>query len=763
MNRADFEADLAAFADDEEETIVDPSGSAMLTRGGQTLEFRIVSRPDGADTVVFQDREMPYREFLGRHLANLDILAERILHRQSPIPGFVEGPASLQRVEAGDSTGSSLALLEQACNTPPTFASRVLFLTAEAGQGKTALLKQFQVTQAARFRRAQTPSLFWHVDLQGRQLLRLSEALLGDLGDMRISGLWMPGIIRLLQHRLLILAIDGFDELAAEQGSTDALGALALLVRDLGESGTIVAASRRTFFNTDDYLRRAQYFAQATGGSCEFDQLSLLPWGESEAKLFLSSVDFDGKTLEGRPNAYQELVEVLGAATHPMLTRPFLLSQIARALVLYDLAPREFVRGLSDPLQGVGDLIRRFVRREVTEKWKQKDTGEAFLTEEQHFELLASIAEEMFSSQRILLPLEIIDALTAALLDTWTIEASRRPQIFAMVHMHALLVPLNERMDLRGFEHEEFRDWFTAYALRRDVERLATTDVGAIVRMLSQSPLTDATARYVCALMDRQATTRIQIAHRLCALVTDQWRSTYLQQNVGTLLPFLLDGVEPDSRISLDAKIVFGSLVFEGTRLTDVAFEHATLVRASLSRCTWKRVTFVDCNLGELTISRSSNFAECEFVDCRIDGIVLLSQTGEEDAREYAPDRVARTLETLGIALGSAQPRLTPDAPLPAGDLRRLTSRLLRLYRRTTTVHDTILRSRFPNDFRQVIEEVIPILERWRVVEEVHWRGSGQQHAWALRRSVDDILKADGHPEADLNGLWREIDASSRS
>lgn len=86
------------------------------------------------------------------------------------------------------------------------------------------------------------------MDLQGRQLLRLREALAGDLDDLRVVGLYMQSIIRLIRYGYIILAIDGFDELAAEQGSTDALGALAHLVSTLKDSGAIIAASRRTFF-----------------------------------------------------------------------------------------------------------------------------------------------------------------------------------------------------------------------------------------------------------------------------------------------------------------------------------------------------------------------------------------------------------------------------------------------------------------------------------------------------------------------------------
>ncbi len=53
----------------------------------------------------------------------------------------------------------------------------------------------------------------------------------------------MPAVLRLMRQRSIVLAIDGFDELAAEQGSADALGALAMLVRDLQGRGVVIAAS----------------------------------------------------------------------------------------------------------------------------------------------------------------------------------------------------------------------------------------------------------------------------------------------------------------------------------------------------------------------------------------------------------------------------------------------------------------------------------------------------------------------------------------
>lgn len=221
-------------------------------------------------------------------------------------------------------------MLTAECAEGSPFATRVVFITADAGQGKTILLRQYQRAQAEAFLAGTSASLFWHVDLQGRQLVRLSEALMGDLGDLRVTGLWMPAILKLIQWRVIVLAIDGFDELAAEQGSTDALGALAMLVRQLDGHGVVVAASRRTFFDTEDYLTRAGLLRRSVAAACEFDQIALDPWSPVEVRKFFETFELNGKGLDDPSGTLTALVSELGGdGQHPMLTRPFLVSQLA--------------------------------------------------------------------------------------------------------------------------------------------------------------------------------------------------------------------------------------------------------------------------------------------------------------------------------------------------------------------------------------------------------------------------------------------------
>ncbi len=759
----EIRADLAAFADDDEEVVVDKQGHALFIRGGEEIGFKLATTTDGGVLVEIEDERVPYIQFLSHRLGRLDVLAERILSKRTRVPAYVDGGAELQSLSLGPLSGTAMALLREECADPPPFAARVIFVTADAGQGKTALLRQFQAQQAEDFLAGKGSFVFWHVDLQGRQLLRLSEALMGDLGELRVPGLWMPAVVRLLRHRVLVLAVDGFDELAAEQGSTDALGALALLVQQMRDSGTIIAASRRTFFDTDDYLRRAGLFGRVGAPDCEFDQLTLCEWGAAEAQAYLGDVRIEERKFS-RPNqVYQRMVEELGDPEHPMLTRPFLLTQISRGLLLYGIEPADFLRGVDDPLKGVGTVIERFVEREVSEKWKQKDTGEPYLTKEQHLRLLSDVAEEMFRSQKPRLELEVVETIAALLLDEWTIEPMRRQQILDMVKMHVLLTPPPDGDHrFRSFDHPEFRDWFTAYAMKGQLDRLATGDQHDLGGLLSVAQMTDATARYAAALVHRDEDRVRRMVSRLTELVANEWRPTYLQLNVGTLVPYLIDGIQFHEGLEIQASAVYSSVVLEGKKLRHVHFRNGSFVNSSFVHADWRDVVFEQCNLGEITLDRDGKYKDVVIRESHIDRVSVMVGD-EEEVREYAPDRIDAVLVGLGIAVGSGdREEAHPAETMVEGETRKDVNRVLRTFRRTTILPESLLERRFHRSIGRIRDEILPLMERHGVVEQRIWRGRGTQRAWALTRSLEDIQRADGNERDAMGEFWSAVDDLDR-
>lgn len=759
--------DVSAFADDADDVVVEDTGRVLYVKNGIDVECRILP-DDGAfsDRVRMPDGiEMSYGKFLTHELARLDVLAGKLEEMRPSVPFFVDGEASLARPGDPPRIASSVELLDAECRDAPAFASRVSFLTADAGHGKTALLRHYQREIARDFQTGRSSFVFWHVDLQGRQLLRLSEALMGDLGELRHAGLWMPGIVRLMQRKKLILAVDGFDELSAEQGDADALGALTSLVEQLQGRGVIVAAARRTFFDAEDYASKTSLVRRGLASPCYFDQMQLAPWGQAEAVRFLTSAEFDGQRFPRPEDAYNNIVQALGGdQDHPMLARPFLLSQMAKVLLTSRLAPEDFMGTDSDPMNGVARVVKAFIKREVTEKWIFPDTGAPYLTQDQHVELLASVAEEMYRSQKDRLRLDTVETIAAMLMDQWSIAPSRQAQIMDMVRAHVLLVlPPDEQANFRSFDHPEFRDFFVAQALRGHLETaLADGDARQLARFLTYAPLTDATARYVCAMVDVAPVRVNRAVTALCEQVRTEWRPTHLQSNAGTLVASLLDDVDFPDETRVDAGLVVSSLVLEASKLHNVRFVGVNFVNLSLQHADWSDVVLTGCEVTELRLDRSgSHFSNVMIEDTRI-SCVKVSIDGEEDEREYSPRRIRSLLNSMGIASAAQEPMIEAPSDIEETDALRTGRRLLSLFARSTSVTDHMIESRFraTGTVSFVLNSVVPLLARYDLIEEKPWRGGGSGRVWILRRSLDEILSAVDQPSDPANAFWRELSAA---
>lgn len=762
MTTSEFDdvlADFSAFADEESDAVIDNDGSFMIQRNGAERSGILRQSPDGQLVVDTDGSTIPYRRYLTHNLARMDVLAQRLVERRIAVPGFVDASVALQRAAEDKVEGPGLALLDEECASLSPFSSRVLFITADAGHGKTALLREHQFVQANRFIRGESHYLFWHLDLQGRQLLRLSEALMGDLAELRLSGLWMPAVIRLMRRGALVVGVDGFDELAAEQGGADALGALASLVSQLEGHGAVVAASRRTFFDTDDYLRRGGLVRRGVPDPCQFDQIELSAWTEADVREYFEHAEFDGARVEHPAGMYDAILSALGGdASHPLITRPFLITQIAKASVLYGASPQEFLRAPDDPYSGVASVVSAFVEREVAEKWKVRETGEPFLTQHQHLQFLADVAEEMHRSQKDRLQIEIIETIAILLLDQWGIETSLRQQIIEMVRMHVLLVsPPGDNQMHRSFDHPEFRDYFIAYALRSRVA--AVMDDGQaddLVRFLSISQLSDSTARYVCSMLDRSPASVTRFLAGMESVLAAEWKPTYLQQNLGTLIPFLIDGIDLPSSTRCAGKVIYSSLAFEGSTIGGLTIANGTFVNASLRNVRWTNVTLERVDLGELQLDRDSVFDEVRLVDCKIDG-VRVQADGEDETREYAPARIRLVLEGFGLVFVDDELPLGPDVQVEEdSNDARLLRKLLRMFNRTTIVSDEHARKRFGSDFPALESDLIPLLLERGTLEERKWKGAGNHRAWTLAVGLDALLAAEG-TAAPLGDIWRDL------
>jgi hypothetical protein len=106
----------------------------------------------------------------------------------------------------------------------------------------------------------------------------LEEAVARELGQLRISGLFYSGVVRLIRRGLLAIAIDGFDELLAEVGSSEAYSGLGAFLRQLGGTGIVVAAARTAYFQAENYTAQTRLLSLLPDVQVSVEQMRLEKW-----------------------------------------------------------------------------------------------------------------------------------------------------------------------------------------------------------------------------------------------------------------------------------------------------------------------------------------------------------------------------------------------------------------------------------------------------------------------------------------------------
>jgi hypothetical protein len=766
MNIMDeFRKDVASFADDESTVEILQDGTMTFERLGVERIAQVRRTTTGPLSVQIDGNTYSHRRFLADYLSNLSTMADRLIDKREHVKEYIDSPANLQSFSLDSRSGKTMDLLDHICKSPSPFSTRLAFVTADAGQGKTVALQEYQRKTAVSYSKGESDFLFWHVDLQGRQLVRLNEALMGDLGDLRMTGIYMPSIIRLIKHGLIVLAIDGFDELAVEQGSVDALGALSALVAKLDGEGTIIAASRRTFFDTDDYVKRSRIISRGDTPACEIDQLQILPWTDKENSSYLKRVAPNG--INGYGNEAETLQvfrdAVGGTNDHPLLTRPFLFTFAVKSAMkgLDKSAVLGIQAGTSpDAMESVKKFVDALIERDVMHKWRSKE-GKPYLTCEQHKVLLAEVAYEMWSQQRDRIRVDTLEQITSSLLDLWDTSSPR--QVVSSVKMHALLPPsYGGNSDYRKFDHPEFQNYFLAVAFMEHAkDAIAKQSYMPLSRFLSIAQMPESVGRYSCMIL-RESDSDSDVESLIKLLeeaVRNERRPTFLQLNVGAITPYLMHGIIPLNNTIFDANVPFSKLAFEGTTLQKRAFRHGILTSSSLQRTNWKTVEFRECVFTECTFDIESTYADVRFVDCDLQSIAVF-ENGEEIQREYVPSRIRSLLLRVGIEVVETEAKFTvaEDHSLQS-EGRTLLQKFLRIFRRTTFAFEDGIDTKFGNEATIVKDQLIPILEEFGIlVEKKHTSGGKKMRKWQLERSFEQVLQSEGGNNR-LPGFWQRIDA----
>ena len=339
--------------------------------------------PDENIKVLFDGSELNYRAFLvSSEMSDLLGLAGMMLQQPLP-PFFVETKAA--RPDQPGEAKPALEVLRDSLSGPFDPLTTVVFVTGDAGAGKTEALRQLVHRQADQYTRGEVDCLYLYVNAQGRALARLDEALATELQDLR-ANLTYHAVPALVRNGALVPIIDGFDELLGVLGYEDAFSSLRRFVDDLDGLGYLIASARSTYYQQEFLSRTGR--VDLAGQMLRVVPIDILPWDDVEFNEYLT-FRYTSTPLPSlsKPDFVEKMRDAFSPLQNRSLrTKPFFVAKTAD-LVLEGVEFKEV--GLLE------QLVEGYFERERTEKLLDK-AGQPLLKSEQIRKIVQLVCDEMW-------------------------------------------------------------------------------------------------------------------------------------------------------------------------------------------------------------------------------------------------------------------------------------------------------------------------------------------------------------------------------
>ena len=592
---------------------------------------------DGAIGVSFEGHEMGYREFLASEsMSDMWGVAGAIVQLPGPAL-FVETRA--RRQVPGAPEGQALSVMREAAAPNTEGPTKVVFVTGDAGAGKTEVLKQLVRVQAESYLKGESDFLYLYVNAQGRALARLEEALAIELQDLRASKLTYHSVPVLTRNGLIVPIIDGFDELLGVLGYEDAFSSLSKFLDDLGGQGCIIASARSTYYE-QEFLSRSgrESFARHT---IRIDPISMMPWGDTEVRIYVEK-RYEVETRRKVTYDYfkEQMFDVLGTDKNkPLIQKPFFVTKTA------DLILDKIDVSGGDLLD---KLVDGYVERERSEKLLDRN-GLPILTSAQIKRFINLVCEEMWATETRILDGDTVKILADIVFteDGLVLDVERLKERAGTM---AFFTPASGRQKIE-FEHQLFFSYFLANTI---VEALSK-DSDALYSVLSRSALPE-NAASIAASKARSEGTVISLILRSCCAVAKlgKVRSVQACENAGGIVAATLREFSPLTE-KLAPTLIISDVVFAGEAFRDIVVSNINFINVE-----FRRVDFTETRILH-SVSTRSHFIEIlvDEVSSHIDiaGVDLENVFGvrvresESIVQHYKRERIREILRKCGMPI----------------------------------------------------------------------------------------------------------------
>jgi hypothetical protein len=727
---------LASFADNPTGLILE-KGRLVVQIQGELLSANI-SVKDG-QLYVMEDNcpSLVAERWVAQRIAQMDFLAERIMGLFPISDRFVTPRGSLldQIEQQPDGTP---AAVENGLNSAIQFLSRrpggtcsVLYLTSDAGEGKTTLIGRIAGDQARAYKAKQTDWLLVPINLGGNPFLRLDNVIAAALlNQLRIRRFYFDAFMQLVRLGFLVPALDGFEEVFVETAG-DAVSSLGNLIQDMKGEGTLLIAARTAYFDFRRLDRQARLLDAMPTVEVGFGRLSLQRWGKDQ---FVDYCKRGG--IQNPPQLYDKLARIVGPE-HPFLTRAVFVRRIADIAKAQD--GFEFLYNINPEIQKTFlPFIDRILDREITEKWldKQSEVASPLLSLVEHHKLLGLLSEEMWISKRGTLPTEMCESLADIFCDTEGKNPAVSRQVRERLISHALLAMDTNTSGIR-FDHDHFREFFLGEQIGNYLATSANSDLRRLLRVETVSPWTLDSATTFALHKEPNA---VYLLRTVLGAATSEGPSSFVRENAAALSLRLAQNLSAEERPFRISNLTFPPDSLRERQLESYEFENCYFRSTRISHA-FKKVQFEKCEFEHIDLADSTRFEDVTFSDCVLHGLTFEDEGEVVDY--YDPEIIESFLSATGAHFIRQQQAFLPTVPVPKDDDGvRMVRKLLTVFTRSTQIGESVLSLRMGVYASRFAKELLPTLEDNGVLKEIQNRGGGNQRRFRLGRSMASIADA---------------------
>jgi len=739
MNNNEFKRIITTFADNPND-VQYSKGSVLLQVRDELIEIELLQ--ENMNLFVIEDGEKRAAErWIVERLARLPQLANRLIDYTNSETNFVtpQGEFLKQLEEDPDEqiteVDDALETIQQSLNKRSGLASNVLYLTSDAGEGKTTLINELAKLQAEKFKKKQTDWLVVPILLGGRPFLRFDDVVIASLvNNYRFQGFFWETFIEMVKMGSIIPAFDGFEEMFVESSTDEALSSLGNLLNQLDSSGTLLIAARKAYFDYKSFQTQAKLYDTIQTDNVCFSKISLKRWSRKQFVSYAKKRNIKNVDL-----LYDTIANTLGS-NHPVLTRAVLVKRLLD--VSDSLTLEEIKEKIGTTAKDYfSNFIEAIVEREVKDKWIDRSGTPALplLNIEEHKILLSMIAQEMWNTNSDSIKSDVLDLLSELFSESHHKSSQIANQIKTRIKQHALLVSTGVHYKEFAFDHDEFRQFFLGRALAENIEIDEITEVRNMLRI---SGLAIQTVETCSGILQKNIEKIPDYIYFLQSICIKESPVSFIRENCGSIIIQLVDDLQFDKIIELE-NMVFPSDALSHRNINNIVFKKSTFKATDLLNCKLSNTKFSDCMIERLTIKNDHHIENVQFLNTEIESVFF------NDIEIFDPKGIDLTLSSIGFTFITENEEYSKNDEAKQNEDYKpdiellLTEKILRKFIRATQVNENIFKLRAGNENKKIFfKSVLPNLLSARIIEEVPYVGGGKQKRYKLGCQMNKVNRA---------------------